>query len=412
MKPRLRPGPQLLGATIAALWLATELAAQTLPVPVLPPEPVPEPEAARARPWEYVLGAGVGWDGNIDFLLPHGPRGVLVEPRGGLARVFSGPHAQLRATASGASRLYPGRNDLRRYNAELGLDGSYHASPSTEWRGSVSGGFGYSDSSEILLDQGVSLPVVKTRSLAASLGLSKRVGTRGSLRVDGRFYRTEFASPGLVDGSSVRGTLGLDRRLSDRSTAAIQYSLESVGPDQAGSYLTHFASLQWTRRLSPRSAILLEAGTSATPDAARAGLDRRQSFFGGASVARQSRRSSLTLFLRREVTPAFGTSQSRLELRSGVRAALPLGRAWQLRLVASHVRPESRDAVEEPSASSGDAFAALARRLGRRFEVSGEARYRRRGKSAALPAIESFQAGLFLTVSTPGAAAIATAPGL
>src|SRR5712691_3659703 len=119
MKVGLRP----LRALIVLLVLTGRLAAQTLPVPVLPPQPAPEPEPtpspkgsqqeslaraeplegpgpARPRPWEYVLGASIGWDGNIDFLVPNGPSGVAVVPRGGLSRVFSASNGQLRATVA------------------------------------------------------------------------------------------------------------------------------------------------------------------------------------------------------------------------------------------------------------------------------------------------------------------------
>src|SRR6185503_14817311 len=178
--------------------------------------------------------------------------------------------------------------------------------------------------------------------------------------------------------------VGLERQLGSRSTAAVEYSLEYVRPDlPATSHATHFGSLQWTRVLSQRSALLLEAGASYTPDAARAGLDRQQSFFGGASFTRQVRRSSLTVFVRREVAPAFGTGTSRLELRTGLRGSIPMGRDWELRMLAGHVQPESPGAEEAAAASSDHAFVTLGRRLGRRVEVSGEARYRRRGATGA-----------------------------
>lgn len=400
----MAPRSPLLGAALGLLALTTRLPAQTLPVPTLPPEPVIEAteETARPQPWEYAVGAGVGWDGNIEFLVPDGSSGLAVVPRGGLARIFSRPRAQLRASADGSWTGYPGQRDLRRYDADLSLEGRYDQSPSTHWRGRASYGLGYSDSSEVLQQQGVSLPVAKTRSFAGVLGLSRRTGARGTLRIDGRFYRTQFDSPGLIDGSSVRGTVGLERQLGYRSTAAAEYSLESVRPDQPGtSYLTHFGSLQWTRVLSPRSAFLLEAGASHTPDAARAGLDSEQSFFGGASFTRQLRRSSLTLFVRREVAPAFGTGVSRLQLRTGLRATVPIGRAWELRVLALHVQPDNEGDAALADARSDDAFVALGRRVGRRLEVSGEARYRRRGATGALPAVEAFRAGLSVTLLSP-----------
>jgi hypothetical protein len=431
----VRVGLRLLGAAIGLFVLATGLTAQTLPVPVLPSENAPEPEPtlpsnlrpegppplaeavaaaapAAPRPWDLALGVGGGWDSNIDFLVPNGPSGAAVFPRGGLARLFSGSHGLLRATATGRWTGYPDQK-LSRYYGDFGLEGDYHSSLSTSWRANASYGIGYTDSSRILVEQGVSLPVVKTRSIMGGLGLSRKMGPRTSLQIDGRFYRTEFDSPGLINGQSVRGTVGLDHQLSSRSTAAMVYALEYTRSDRAALYYTtHFGSLRWTRVLSPRSALLLEGGASYTPDAARAGLLQKGSFFGGATFTREVKGSSLTLFVRREVAPAFGIGVSRLELRGGVSATIPMGRAWDFRMVASHVQPQTARLVPGEYGLSDDAFVALDRRLGRGLQLSGETRYRRRGALGTIPMIESFQAGLFLTLFTPSGRALASAPGL
>jgi hypothetical protein len=292
--------------------------------------------------------------------------------------------------------------------------GTYHPSPHTTWRANASYEPGYSDSSRILLDQGVLLPLVKTRSFAGALGLSRKMGRRTSLRMNGRFYRTDFDSdaPGLINGESVRGAVTLERQLGGRGTAAIEYAVEDVLSDQTGrSYLTHFGSVQWTRVLSRRSALLLEVGASHTPDAQRAGLERQEGFFGGATFNRRVKRSNITLFVRREVTPAFGIGVSRLELRGGLGATIPMGRHWELRMAASRVQLDTPPAVERAYPSSDDALAALGRRLGRRLELSGEARYRRRGATSATPMIEALQAGLFLTLLTPSGRTIGPGPG-
>jgi hypothetical protein len=156
--------------------------------------------------------------------------------------------------------------------------------------------------------------------------------------------------------------------------------------------------------------LLLEAGASYTPNAAQAGLERQESFFGGASLSRRVKRSSVSAFVRREVAPAFGTGLSRLELRVGLDANIPMGRAWELRMLARHIQPETPEGAERVFASGGDAFAALGRRLGRRLEISAEGRYRRRGATSASPMIQAYQAGLFVTVLTPAGRSIPT-PG-
>lgn len=398
-----RPGRSVVARTLAGLAAAfaleARLGAQTLPVPALPVEAA-EAEARRPPPWEYALGAGAGWDSNIDFLVPDGPRGLAVLPRGALARVFASARGRLRLTAAGGWTGYPEEHRLGRYQAEGRLDGTWQSSPTTTWRADASHGAGHSDSSRILLEQGVSLPVVRMRSTAVALGVRKEWAWT-AFRADARYYGALFDSGDLVDGHSLRGTLALERALDSRNTAALEYAVENVLSDGQGrSYRTHFASVQWMRLLSLRSALLLEAGGSYTLDAARAGLERREGFFGGASFNRQVGRVGLTVFVRREVTPAFGLGVSRLETRGGMGVTAPIGRDWEWRIVASHVQPDAA-AAGRAYGSTDDAFVSLGRRLGRRLEVSAEARYRRRGTALALPEIQAVQAAVFVTLLSP-----------
>ena len=402
----------LLGLASVLACAAGPARAQTNRLPTLPERPVADgPSAPKGRDWEYALGGGVGWDSNLDFLIPDGPSSSALLPRGGLARTFSRPRGRLSAIAGGGFVGYPQQEQLHRYRGELVLEGNYRLSPATEWRANASYGLGHSDSSRILLEQGVLLPLlVKTRSSVAGLGVTRKAGSRRVLRADFRFYQTQFVDDAsrLIDGASARATFGFERRLGKRSSAGIGYSVEDVLEDQVGrSYLTHFASLQWTSVLSARSGLLVEAGASYTPDALRAGLENEANFFGGVSFSRQIRHSSLTVFVRREVTPAFGLGVSRMELRGGLSAEFPMGRDWVLRALASHVQPETPPDAERAYPTGDDAFAAIARRLGRRLEVSAEVHYRRRGATPLLPLVQAFQASLFLTVQSPNWKSIA-----
>ncbi|HEX9188740.1 MAG TPA: hypothetical protein VGB87_16790, partial [Vicinamibacteria bacterium] len=108
------------------------------------------------------------------------------------------------------------------------------------------------------------------------------------------------------------------------------------------------------------------------------------------------------LFARREVTPAFGLGVSRVDNRFGLSATLPLGRAWMLRVSGTHVVPEAPERAEFSYGTPDEAAVALERRLGQYFAVSSEGRYRRRGAAGAIPEIEGFQAGLFLSLVSPG----------
>jgi hypothetical protein len=201
----------------------------------------------------------------------------------------------------------------------------------------------------------------------------------------------------------------LERRLGERDTGAIQYALEGTLAGQptdavegGGSYyLTHYGSLQWTHTLSPRSAILLETGASYTPNAVQAGLGQSANFYGGASYSREVKRSSIALFARREVTPAFGIGVSRLENRFGLTATIPMGRAWTLQLAGIHVMPETPEGTVFTYSTPDEASVSLGWRIGSLFQISAESRYRRRGSTSTLGAIEEIQAGVFLSLLSP-----------
>lgn len=412
-------GLRLLGLALGPLVLAAGLCAQTAPQPVLPPQPspspepgwpepaplVPEPEGEaqeRPKPWEYALGLGGGWDSNIDFLVPEGAGGATVVPRGSVVRALWSPRGLLRLSAKGRWIAYTDEQHQDRGYADLGLEGRYRSSPRTSWKGSASYALGHSDTSQPLLEQGLLLPLTRTHTLAGTLGLVRELGSRTALRVDGRLYGVSFEAPELIDQGSLRGTAALERRLGERSTAALEYSLEDVLSDQTGrSYVTHFGSAQWTRVLSPRAALLLEGGASHTPEAQLAGLERATNFFGGASLTFRPGRSSFEVFLRREVAPAFGTGASRLSLRAGLSAAVGLGRDWALELGANHVEPDSPASAAETYASSDDASVVLGRRLGARFRISGEASFRHRGGTPTRAALSAGQAGVFLSFAGP-----------
>ncbi len=419
------PACALFGATV----LATVASAQTLPLPTLPAEPPPEvepptpgqeaPETHAAAPgtsrdrWEYNLGVGAGYDSNIDFRLANGgPDSWVVSPRGRLARIFVGEEGDLRLGVSGSWRGYRAVEMFNRYNAGVDLGANFRSSPAATWQAGGAYDLGYTDSSQILSDQGVLLPLVRTRTAAGYLGVSRILGQKTSLRLNGRIHRVEFdeqdaLARGLATGQSLRGTAALERKLGQYDSASIEYSLaatlsrQAPGLDSNGHpyYLTHFGSLQWNHVLSPRSAFMLEGGASYTPQAEEARLDRRVSFYGGASYMHRLRHSDFTLFVRREVTPAFGLGVSRVQTRFGASGRFQLGREWTLSVRATHIMFESADQNAIPYGTPDEASARLSRRLGRHFSLSGEGRYQRRGPVGAFPAVDAYQVGLFLSLS-------------
>lgn len=429
---------QATGALVGSAFLSASATAQTAPYPTLPIEPPPAvvsspdtsgqaapneppdpfaglPEESpdlrvRPRSWEYALGAGVGWNSNVNFDIRTDLAGdsVALSPLGSLSRIFWGPKGDLRADVAASFVSYPNQ-EINRHYVDLGLDGRYRTGSSTIW--SVDGNYeiGNSGTSQLLIDQGLMLPQVETRTLTAQLSLQQKLGGRSGLTLTGRFYHLDFVDAAQYQpGRSIRGTLGLERRLSRGDTASLQYSIEDVLADEAGrTYLSHYGSLQWSHIISPRSGFLLEGGASYTPDAELAMLESEASFFGGVSYNRKVKQSDIRLYVRREVVPAFGFGVSRAETRGELNAAVPLGKDWKLTLLAQHTLPSAPAGVESFGSASTDlAQLSIGRRMRRKLELSANLRYRRRGPTDALSPTQEFVAGVFLTLLTPGAKAL------
>ncbi len=428
-------GPRLARVALVLLFFSTDAAlaaAQTQPLPQLPPD---EEEAAKAeqappplppspdrttqpattgdrpRPWTYGLGVGAIYESNIDFLTATGPSGLAVAPRGNVGRSFWNPKAQLRFNLDGRWRGYAQHSSLNRYYATGTVSASYRSSPVLSWSAAAYFGSGHTDGVRLLAEQGVQLPLAKTRSVGASLGGNRKFGTATSLRAGISVNRTSFddkqpAGAPLFDGQSLRGTFGLDRRLGPRNSGSLEYSVErnlsfgSAAAGNTGHYLTHFASMSWNHVLSPRSGLLLDAGASLTPNPGQAGLQRKAGFYGGASFNRKVKRSNVALFARREVTPAFGYGVSRLDDRVGLSVDMPLARAWALRANVLHVEPHASSG-SFLDARSDDAALGLSRRLGRRLEASAEGAYRRYGATSQAAARASYTVGAYLTLLNP-----------
>jgi hypothetical protein len=373
------------------------------------------PTAGPPPRWDYGLSVGVGYDSNIGFRLPDGPSSVAISPRARLGRTFTGRRGELRLGGGGNWYGYPDQNLLNRYNGYLGVNGEHRSSENTTWEAGAYYHLGYSDQSLVLSEQGVLLPLVRTRTATARLAMTRILGQQTSLWLDGYLSSVQFDERGVgaslfVNGLTLRGSAGLRRRFGASNTAAIEYSLSSslarepqgsLGGESRPFYVTHFGSLRWDHVLGRRSALLLEGGASYTPEIATAGLPRRVSFYGGFGYKLRVKRSDLTIFARRHVTPAFGLGVSRIQTTMGMRASIPVGRAWTLRVTGRRSIPETPQGSTLAYGTADDVFAELWRGLGRHFAVSSEARYRRRGASGVFPEIDSYQVGIFLSFVGP-----------
>jgi hypothetical protein len=379
------------------------LQAQTQPLPVVPPQlpsTLVETDALETQRWEYALGLAAGYDSNVDFA-SEALGDAVVTPLGSLARVFPSPKGQLRIQGSGRAFVYAEQGSKSHVDADVGVQGTRSLSPNSSLSGGIGAGLAHTNNYTVLAEQGVLLPLSRTSILQGSADWDWRLGPGSTLHVGGQAYYTDFEAPELVDSNSLRASLTVDRRLGGRNTLFAYYAFEHAR--LASPYSTQYGSLQWSLVLSSRSALLLEGGISYTARAAASGLASSRNFYGGAAFVRQVGRSRVVLFARREVLPAFGLGKLRLADRLGIRATLPIGRAWQLDLAARHVRCSDGCVSFEGNDNelSDEATVALGRSVGRRYIVAGQVRYRRRGPSGTIPVIEGVQAALVFSFLNP-----------
>ena len=342
--------------------------------------------------WEYESEARAGYDSNTVFA-PEGPSDEFLSARGRVARFVRGRRGHFRLGGGGQAFAYATDSTWNRADANAAFDGSRALSSNLTLSADGSAELGHTDTNGLLYDQGVLLPLARTRAGRGSAKVDWRIGARSSLHVDGRAYVTDFDSPLLVDSSSQRGSLTLERRMTGRGSLSAYYSIERAW--SGSSHLTHFGSLRWEQVLSKRTAVLFEGGASYTDQGATSGLANTWNFYGGVSLTRELGRSRVVLFGRREVTPVFGIGGLQLSDRFGLQADVPLGRAWQLTFSGSHVIRAESDTSDR--ISSDDATFTLQRSMGRRFLLGAGARYRRQGPRGSIPAIEQVQADLVLT---------------
>jgi hypothetical protein len=385
---------------------------QTLPVPTLPPAeptaaPPPddrspgaplgpaEPTASTPAPaWEYSVGASAGYDTNV-FYLPDGPEDAVFRARAEVSRLLRGTRGQLRLRGETDGLLYGELETPVPLVANGGIEAERTLTSTTTLEGDVNGGLGRTDNNEILTEQGILLPTSRLRYLNASASLRSEVGTKTWTRIAAQARADYFDDALLIDSQSLRGSIQLGRQIDEKANLAAEYASEVARTGE--TYVTHFLSLQYDRRVSTHTAVLLEGGASYTDLTGNSGLSSEWNFFGGAALSRVIDESTFLVYVRQEVLPAFGVGGLRLTTRAGIGAVVPFGR-WELALDASHSVPHDNVAEDLRLATSTDATARLSRTVGRRFLVAAQGRYRRQGAENPAAEVQGLGAELWLAV--------------
>jgi hypothetical protein len=395
--------------------------AQTQPTPELPrpaepatsPDPASRPAdvpggSSRPSPWDYALGLGLGWESNVGLDTGQGPSDFTGRLRGNLAYALRKPKGEIRIAGDGAGYFYAEQTQFNRADGSLSVQGSRRFSPETRGSLGMGASYSHSDSTTVLIDQGLLLPLTRTIAYSADVGMDHLLSPRTTIRGAVRGYLVQFPdSDAYQDGNSLRFSLGLDRRIDAEDTIGLESSAEradlfggSTTADSPGVYWTYYLSSQWTHAFSPRTATLLEAGTSYTPEGEAAGLGRTWSFYGGAGISRRVRRTRWTAYYRREVLPAFGLGGLRSADRVGLSVNAPLGRTWDATFGGNYSR-EAASSSSGQRLGASDAYATIGARLSRRLRLSAEGRYLRRSAYGPYLDTDALRVGLFLTLVPP-----------
>jgi hypothetical protein len=398
--------------SLVVLGPAAMAVAQTQPLPPLPPQPLPAPSPPATQPpgalplpapvpapsppapWDFELGMGGVWESNVEFVADRTEDWLFV-PRLHLSRLLWRPRAETRIAVDSAGFVYQEQKNLNRVDAAVGLEGTYELSRHVKWLIGGSYTYGHADTSSVLGEQGVLLPLTRADTITGSTGLAWQTGVRTTFSLGARYYGVQFEDPAYVDGQSLRASADLSRRMGPRDSLALVYAFERT--DDQVKRDTHYGSLQYTTTIGRASGLLLEGGLSYTRDATDVELQDPWNYFGGVSVNHSLGRSNLAAFYRYEVLPAFGLGGVRAGHRVGLNATLPFGRFVELGLQGGYFDEKARGEVQ-PYRST-DAGATLGFRLAPVVLLSLQGDYRRQRTTGSSPSdVEDVRAGVFLSI--------------
>ncbi len=399
-----------LPAIIALTLTAGVVGAQTESVPVLVPEPPAAaatdadsdtPQDRPATTWDYSIGVGGGYESNVGLQVSApGPSDYSGSAFANLARIQIKSTSQTRFALGGSTFFYAEQTTFDRWDGDASFSGSWKLSPRTTGILGLAVGYGHTDTSRILSDQGLILPLTRTIDYAGSLGLSRQLSQSTDFRVSARAYRVDFPESDLyADSTSIRLGAGVDGRLGERSTLSAEYAAERLERVQGGPeseiYWTHYGSAVFRRILARGTSLGLRGGASYSTLSGVESTGQPWRFYGGVNLSRTVGRNNFTVYYSREVVPVFAVTALRFTDRVGLNAGIPMGRIWELSFGGYYMQ-DAESTESGDRLSSFDGTASLAARLSRRFWLSARGRYYRRLEFGDIPEIENYRVGLFL----------------
>lgn len=295
-------------------------------------------------------------------------------------RVITKPRGHLDLGGQGSAVIYQTASQFNYFEYGATGAGSYLLSPRSRLSFTQDFASSYRYRGLLLGDSTQLLPPVRTRVSATTAGLELKLSTRTTLGIRSGYRYASFDSPTLVDGSSLRGGLGLARRISTRDSLTLDYGVQRISHGGFSAFIQTLAA-GWTRAFGEGAAAQVTGGMSYYERSGAAVATWR--WYGTAGVDKTFGKVSIGAHYSHAITQAFGLGRDRVV--DAVRGTFRVAFTRRFALATSGAYGYSKDPVlgeflfETVSANGALNFQA-ARHLG----LSAGYAYRHRRNPAAM----------------------------
>jgi hypothetical protein len=291
--------------TIAASW-AVLFAPSTLRSQTASgPSPSSSPNEPR---WRLSLGVKEDLQSRVQLSTATDDADLVSRLGGTLSYDVKGPRLLLALTGSGSGLFYRQLNHLNRFSYTGGVVGSYVATPKLTLSFAETLRSAYTYDTPALVEDGLFLPLVLSRTNRAQAGLAYQFSPRTALEIDGHHDWVKFDSSALVSGSRLSALSALRRQVSKSHNLGFVYGFHRyVNRDR----VTYFNSVSpaWRGTLNRWLDASASVGAGWLDDTALP--TGRVLMVGTVTLSAHFRHSTVALRARRDVTPAYGLGHNR-----------------------------------------------------------------------------------------------------
>lgn len=263
------------------------------------------PNAPR---WRFSLGVKEDLQSRVQLSTASDESDLVSRLGGTLSYERKGPRLLLALNGSGSGLFYRHLNRLNRFSYTGGVVGSYVASPklTLTFADAVTSAYTYDTPS--LVEEGILLPLVLSRTNRALAGIAYQVSPRTAITIDGRHDLVKFDSSSLVSGSRLSTSSALRRQVSKSHSLGFVYGFNRYVNRDRVTYLNS-VSPAWRGTLNR----WLDASASVGAGWVDDSVEPAGRFLLVSTVALSAhfQHSTVAVRARRDVTPAYGLGRNR-----------------------------------------------------------------------------------------------------